>query len=151
MNEFNEYQAEKEGPKNLIYSLVKLGEKRKPEEDDTIIKYLRKHSRIFAKFDLGFLRQFVRKIQVSEHKANDVIIKEDAEDNCLLMVLDGTVAKMKGSRLLERYRRHAILGEDVIFKPIESYRYRNSAIVAETDCKVLIVTKNKYQISMSFY
>lgn len=81
---------------------------------------------------------------MSEYKANDVILEQDVEDNCLLMVLDGTIVKVKGQRLIDKYRRHAIIGEDVIFKPLESYRYRNTAIVAETDCKVLHVTKSKY-------
>ena len=68
-----------------------------------------------AKFDFNFVCMLVGKLQAREYKANEVILAVNSEDSLCIVLLEGSLVKLKGQRAVERYRRHSFINEEVIY------------------------------------
>ena len=77
-----------------IYNLTVLGIlDRTPQQTQKIVDYLINVSESFKKIDRSLVKDLVAKLHAISSKPGEILLKEDVEDSCMLIILEGSVVK----------------------------------------------------------
>ena len=75
---------------------------------------MKRVSYTISKLDYNIILLIVEKLQTGSFKAGELIFEDNAPDNTQLIVLEGSVAKFKGSQMVMRYEKHKVIADEVI-------------------------------------
>ena len=66
---------------------------RTPQQTQKIVDYLIYVSESFKKIDRSLVKDLVAKLHAISSKPGEILLKEDVEDSCMLIILEGSVVK----------------------------------------------------------
>jgi len=135
-----------------IYNIILVGKTRRTSNQiDEVAKYLKRTLKSLEHSDYRLMRMLVEKLHVAEFKTNEVVLDEGEEDNVQLIVLEGSVSKIRDRRVLSTFVQNQSVGEDVTIEQRGPRKLRNFYVKANTPAKVMLLSRNGFSTTKGMY
>lgn len=97
-----------------IYNIILVGKlQRTSHQIDEVTEYLRRTIPSLAKADNKLLQMLVEKIQVFEYSKGQKILEQGKEDDVQIIVLEGSVSKIRDGRVLSTFNCDQCVCDDI--------------------------------------